>query len=47
MHYPLILLFKVSWKLTLTENIINQSEPQKQDRNQILEKKLNNLSDFE
>ena len=33
--------------LTLTEDINIQSEPEKQDKNQILEKKIYNLSDFE
>ena len=33
--------------LTLTENIIIQSEPEKQDKNQISEKKFQNLSDLE
>ena len=33
--------------LTLTEEIIIQREPEKQDKNQILEKKSGNLSDFE
>ena len=31
----------------LTEDIINQSEPEKQDKHQISEKKFWNLSDFE
>ena len=33
--------------ITLTEDIIIQSEPEKQDKNQISEKKFWNLSDFE
>ena len=33
--------------LTFTEDIIIQSEPEKQDKNQISEKKLYNLSEFE
>ena len=33
--------------LTLTEDIIIQSEPKKQDENQILEKKFYKVSDFE
>ena len=33
--------------ITLTEDIINQSEPEKQAKNQISEKKFRNLSDFE
>ena len=33
--------------LTLTEDIIIQSEPEKQDKNQISERKFQNLSDFE
>ena len=33
--------------LTLTENISIQSEPEKQDKNQILENKFQNLSDLE
>ena len=33
--------------LTLTENIIIQSEPEKQDKNQIPEKKFQNLPDLE
>ena len=31
----------------LTEDIIMQCEPEKQDKNRILEKKFQNLSDFE
>ena len=31
----------------MTEDIINQTEPEKQDKNQILEKKFWNLSGFE
>ena len=31
----------------MTEDIIVQSEPEKQDKNQILEKRFQNLSDFE
>ena len=33
--------------ITLTEDIIIQSEPEKQDKNYISEKKFWNLSDFE
>ena len=40
-------LLPIKLVITLTEDIINQSEPEKQDKNQISKKKFWNLSDFE
>ena len=46
-HSLFILLYKIKLVLTLTEDIIIQSEPEKQDENQISEKKFWNLSNFQ
>ena len=39
-HSLLFLLFKLNLVLTLTEDIIIQSKPEKQDENRISEKKF-------